>query len=426
MTIDLRDTYGIWPHETRSGEERQHVMSEELFTITSDHLESGLRGVPVGYCTTSSVDPQTGLHYVGKPIADLAFRDPEEVIYLLLHKRQPNDQELKSFKAQLHAESELPDAVVDTLKSLPPTGHPMKWLIAALNTLGMFSAGDYQQDALQLIAKVPAIVAAIYRIRSGWGDPIEADPELAYMQNFVHMIGAPGMSPNSCERLSRLMRVFDVLHFDHGGGNLSTFTGKAVASGLADLYESMSAAMAALAGPRHGKANQECLAFVKECVTSLGGNVTDEAVAELVELRLKNKQLIYGFGHAVLRVEDPRATAFCNLGDMLCPDDVNFRMVQALRRVVPPILQKNPKISNPFPNVDLASGALLNACGLTEPEYYTVLFGMSRCVGIAIQIIYEREIARAGKGTPIIRPKYFYSEQGSAAGVDKAKAKSSG
>lgn len=385
-----------------------------LMELTEDHLETGLRGVPVGYCTTSSVDPEKGLHYIGRPIAELADKDPEEVIFLLLDKRLPDEDELRRFKKELLANAAVPESVFESMRALPKSGHPMKWLTHSLNVMGMSATGDYSKDALQLIAKIPTLVAAIYRIREGWGDPIAPDPELGYMQNFVQMLGVPGISDEDKKRLTRLMRAFDILHFDHGGGNLSAFTGKAVASGLADLYESIIGAMCSLAGPRHGKANQECLKFIEECIDSVGGEVSEETVASMVRNRLANKQLIFGFGHAVLRVEDPRATVFCDLGDELCPDDKNFHMVQALRKVVPGILKENPKIQCPYPNVDLGSGTLLHSCGLTDPDYYTVLFGMSRCVGIAIQILYERNQARGGKGLPIIRPKYLYSEKGSA------------
>ena len=281
-----------------------------LMELTEDHLETGLRGVPVGYCTTSSVDPEKGLHYIGRPIAELAGKDPEEVIFLLLDKRLPDEDELRRFKKELVANATVPESVFDSMRALPKSGHPMKWLSHALNVMGMSATGDYSKDALQLIAKVPTLVAAIYRIREGWGDPIAADPELGYMENFVHMLGVPGISDEDKTRLTSLMRAFDILHFDHGGGNLSAFTGKAVASGLADLYESIIGAMCSLAGPRHGKANQECLKFIEECIDSVGGEVSEETVAVMVRNRLANKQLIFGFGHAVLRVEDPRATVF--------------------------------------------------------------------------------------------------------------------
>jgi citrate synthase len=391
-------------------------VSDVLFTVTEDTLETGLRGVPVGYCTTSKVDPQKGLHYVGLPIHELSDKDPEEVIFLLVFKRFPRDAaELKEFTDDLKSRWHCRERVWATMRALPTTGHPMKWFIHVLNALGMEtgSTGDYREDALNIIANLPLAVAGLFRLRAGWGEPIAPNPELGYIENFVHMLGVPGLDEAGTATLTRLMRVFEILHLDHGGGNLSTFSGKAVASGAADMYESLVGAMAALAGPKHGKANQECLEFVNQCLKEVD-ELTEEGVAKMVRQRLNNKQLIFGFGHAVLRVEDPRATVFCDLGDELCPETDTFKMVQLLRKVVPGILMENPKISNPYPNVDLASGSLLTSCGLTDPEYYTVLFGMSRCVGIAIQIVYERQEARLGKGTPIIRPKYIYSPTGSS------------
>ncbi len=390
-------------------------MSDMLMELTEKHLETGLRGIPVGYCTTSKVDPQKGLYYIGTPIAELAYKDPEDVIYLLLNQALPSAAQSTAFKQELTERRTLSPQVIDSLRSLPKSGHPTKWFVHGLNVMGMLAAtGDYQQDAATVIAAMPTLVAAIFRIREGWGEPIEPDPSLGYMENFVHMLGIPEQSAAQREHLIELMRLFDVVHFDHGGGNLSTFTGKAVASALSDLFESLAAAMCALAGPRHGKANQEVLHFVEEFVRAVGGSADDDTIAAMIKARLANGRLIFGFGHAVLRVEDPRCTVLCDLGERLCPDDTNFRMVQALRRLVPTILSKNPKITNPYPNVDLATGALLHACGLRKHEYYTVLFGMSRAVGISIQIIYERIRARAGKGTPLIRPKYLYSAQGSA------------
>lgn len=388
-----------------------------LMELTQDHIETGLRGIPVGYCTTSRVDPDQGLFYLDMPIADLAHRDPEAVIYLLLHKHLPDSTELVAFRNEIARRRQVDPQVFFALKTLPRSGHPMKWFLHAINMLGMTCAsGDYREDCLNLIAKIPVVTAAIFRIREGWGDPIEPEADEGLMEGFVRMLGIPGMDEAGRDRLTRLMRVFDVLHLDHGGGNLSTFTGKAVASGLADMYESIVAAMCGLAGPRHGKANAECLGFVEECLHAVGGALSENLVKELIKNRLANKQLIFGFGHAVLRVEDPRATVLIELGEELCPDDLNYRMVKTLREVVPPILKDNPKISDPYPNVDLASGSLLHACGLGNPEYYTVLFGLSRVVGIAIQIVYERCEAREGKGTPIVRPKYLFNPTGSAGG----------
>jgi len=391
--------------------------AEVLKSITEQDLETGLRGVPVGYCTTSFVDPKKGLHYVDHPIRDICERDPEDVIFLLLNKRWPEAAERTAFVSELRARQHVDQRVFDSLRTLPHRAHPMKWFLHAINMLGMLERRgreDYREDCLTLIAQIPVVTAAIFRLREEWGDPIAPDNALGYMENFVHMLGVPRMDDAGAARLVHLMRVFDVLHFDHGGGNLSAFTGKAVASGLADMFESITAAMAGLAGPRHGKANQECLHFVMESIDAVGGKIDRDEVEKLVRHRLENKQLIYGFGHAVLRVEDPRATALIELGEQLCPEDPNFQMVSLLREVAPAVLGEHPKIANPYPNVDLASGSLLHACGLDDPDYYTVLFGMSRTVGIAIQIVYERTEARGGKGLPIIRPKYLYSTEGSS------------
>lgn len=385
--------------------------------LTKEHLETGLRGVPVGFCTTSQVEADKGLFYVGQPVEAIADRDPEDVVYLLLYKRWPSAEERADFDQLIKDRQHIDPSVVFSLKVLPRRGHPMKWMVNALTVMGMVNpTKDYRRQALDLIAQIPVAVAAIIRIREGWGDPIPPREDLGYMENFVHMLGIPGLSAANAQKLIRLMRVFHIVHLDHGGGNLSTFVGKAVASGKADMYESMAGAMSALAGPLHGKANQECLDFIQECVARVGPNFDAAAVAQLIRQKLANKEVVYGFGHAVLRVEDPRARVLRTLGEELCPHDTNFRMVKLLAEVGPAILKENAKIADPHPNVDSASGSLLMACGLGNPDYYTVLFGLSRVVGIAAQIVYERCEARGGKGTPIIRPKYFYSDTGTAKG----------
>ncbi len=385
--------------------------------LTKDSLETGLRGVPVGYCTTSSVEAERGLFYCGEAVETIADRDPEDVVYLLLNKCWPTAENRQSFTRLLKDRQKVDPAVFFSMKLLPRQGHPMKWFIHAINTLGMVEAcGDYRREAIDLIAKIPVVTAAIFRIREGWGDPIAPRDDLGYMENFVHMLGIPGATAQDTARLTRLMRVFEIVHLDHGGGNLSTFSGKAVASGKADMYESMCAAMAGLAGPLHGKANQECLEFVQECVARVRGELTPESVTALLKEKMDRKEVIYGFGHAVLRVEDPRARVLRKVGEELCPTDTNFAMCKLLAEYGPAVLKTNPKISDPYPNVDSVSGSLLMACGLTKPEYYTVLFGLSRVIGIAAQIVYERCEARQGKGTPIIRPKYFYSPSGTSQG----------
>jgi citrate synthase len=375
-----------------------------LFTITERHLNTGLRGFPVGRVRTSRVDPQTGVSYVGYPIGDLAFLDPEAAIYLLYNKKLPGDNELRSFKGELASRATVDNRVIDLLGSLPKEGHPMEWLINGLTLLGMTGkTDDFYEDGLNLISRSAALIANIFRIRSGWGDPIPSEPERGLVENFVHMMGVPGADN---DKLTRLLRTFYVLHMDHGGGNLSTFTGKAVASGHADQYTALAAAMGGLYGPLHGRANQECLNFVKRV-----GTTDPDEIERFCRDTLAGGGKIFGFGHAVLRAEDPRATIQYALGQEICGEDPLFRTALAMRERAVKVLQENPKISNPYPNVDAISGSLLNATGLTDSDYYTLLFGFARIAGITAQIVDERVHMRSGRGVPIYRCGYKAENQ---------------
>lgn len=374
-----------------------------LFTITEEHLDTGLRGYPVGHCRTSAVSPELGVTYVGYTLWDLADLPGEDVVYLLLEKELPTREQARAFKDEMARRSAIDPRVFDALRALPKDGHPMEWLIAGLALLGMTGkTDDYREDARNLIARISTLVAAIYRIREGWGDPIAPRHDLPLHENFVHMLGLDDASPV----LADLLRLFYVLHMDHGGGNLSTFVGKAVASGKADMFASIASAMAALYGPRHGRANQECLEFVKSIGTS-----DKPAVEKRVRDILGSGGLVFGFGHAVLRQEDPRAKIQYAFGQKHFPDNELVKTALALREVVPPILKENPKIANPYPNVDAVSGSLLTAAGLADPEYYTLLFGWSRVAGIAAQIVDERIVPGKKDGFPIYRPKYIAQGQ---------------
>lgn len=382
--------------------------AKDLFTITEAHLNTGLRGFPVGTCRTSRVDPIAGVSYGGYPVADLVDLDPESVVYLLLYKELPTEAELAAFREDLGGRMGLPASVFTALKALPREGHPMEWLITGLMLTGMVSkTGDWLEDAKNLIARTPELVAAIFRIREGWGDPIAPDPSAGLVENFVRMLALPGAeSPEATARLTQVLRAFYILHLDHGGGNLSTFTGKAVASGHADVFSSLAGAMAALYGPLHGRANQDCLDFVRRV-----GTDDPDAVEQFVRDALDRGDKIYGFGHAVLRAEDPRATIQYALGEKLIPDDPLFRTAKALRERAVKVLSGIEKVSNPYPNVDAVSGTLLQAVGLTDSSYYTVLFGFSRITGIGAQIVDERTELRGGKGVPIYRPKFIAENQ---------------
>ena len=382
-------------------------MSEDvLFTITKEHLETGLRGFPVGYCTTSHVDPQKGLFYLGRPVTELSTWQPEQVIYLLYHGKEGNKQELEKFSEMIKQRSCCSQQVIAAIEALPRQGHPMKLFCIALLLLGMHESTDnYTDDCLNMIAKVPHLAAAVINHHAGFGKTPNPRLDLGYMENFCYMLQVPDKRE---KELVSVMNLFNILHYDHGGGNLSTFVGKAVASGLEDMYGSICAAMCALEGPRHGRANQDCLEFVRGVLNELGEKATAKQVEELIRKRLLEKKLVFGFGHAVLRVEDPRATVQYDFVQKHYPDYPLVKIALLLRTEGPKVLLENPKISDPYPNVDAISGTMLTAVGFVYPEYYTVLFGLSRSVGIAMQIVYERTEAREGRGTPIVRPKYLY------------------
>lgn len=380
-------------------------MGNTLFEITEEHLDTGLRGIPVGYCTTSAVDPVKGLFYIGQPVDQLASWDPEKVIYLLYYGKEGTPEEYKIFAAELTSKSRCSPELIKQIKLLPRNGHPMKLFCTALLLAGMLEGkNDYKEDCINLIAKLPEIAAIVINTHAGWDNAQASNPELGYMENFTHILAIPNVDK---EKLTPIFKLFNVLHYDHGGGNLSTFVGKAVASGLEDMYGSITAAMCALAGPRHGKANQDALEFVKKVADKLGENATPAQVEGLLRELLANNELVFGFGHAVLRVEDPRATVLYEVAEKY-PNHPLVKIALLLRSEGAKVLKENPKISNPYPNVDAISGTVLSAAGFPFPEYYTVLFGLSRAVGIAIQIVYERCEARGGKGTPIVRPKYLY------------------
>lgn len=381
-------------------------MSEVLFEITKENLETGLRGYPVGYCTTSTVEPLRGLFYSGQSIDKLAFKEPEEVIYLLYYGKEGSKEDLKIFKAELEKRSTCKQELIKAIESLPRLGHPMKLLSTALLLAGVYEGvGNYQEDCFNLIAKMPTLVAHLINAHANWGGCKPSNPSLGYIENFVQMLNPPKAD---LKALIEAFKLFVILHFDHGGGNLSTFVGKAVASGLEDMYGSMAAAMCALAGPRHGRANQDCLEFNKQVLTDIGENATEADMEKLLRKRLSENQLIFGFGHAVLRVEDPRATVIFDIVEKKFREHPLVKIAKLLRKVGPKVLKENPKISSPYPNVDSISGTLLEASTFTYPEYFTVIFGLARVVGIGAQIVYERCEARDGKGTPIVRPKYIY------------------
>jgi citrate synthase len=253
---------------------------------------------------------------------------------------------------------------------------------------------------MNLLAKLPAIAAYIYRRTYKDGKRIRGIKRLDWGANFAHMMGID--NPEYYE----LRRLYLVLHCDHEGGNVSAHTTHLVGSALSDAFYSLSAGMDGLAGPLHGLANQEVLRWIQNLMEKLGGRVpTKEELSKALWDTLNSGQVIPGYGHAVLRQTDPRYTAQREFALKHMPDDDLFKLVSLIYETAPDILKEQGKAKNPWPNVDAHSGVLQWYYGVREYDFYTVLFGVSRAMGVLAQLIWDRAL-----GLAIERPKSVTTE----------------
>ncbi len=370
----------------------------------------GLRGVKCLVCDTSEVPPDKGLVIRGTMLKDLTDKLPEEIFWLLLTGDLPNEAELNDLKNEFKNREEVPGYVWDVLDAMPADSHPMAMFNTAILIMQKESAfakaydegiqkADYWkptlEDSLNILAKLPAIAAYVYRRRFNKGPRIESEGS-DWGKNYVHMLGFE--DPDG--KFADLMRLYLTLHCDHEGGNVSAYSAATINSALSDLYYSLSGGLNGLAGPLHGLANQECLKWVLETMEKFGGAPTPEELEKFAWDTLNSGKVVPGYGHAVLRVTDPRFDAFLAFGKEHMADDPVFQTVSRVFDVVPVVLRQVKKIKDPWPNVDAGSGALLYHFGLKEFSYYTVLFSVSRALGITSQAIITRAY-----GLPIIRPK---------------------
>jgi citrate synthase len=257
------------------------------------------------------------------------------------------------------------------------------------------------EDALNLLAKLPGIAAGVYRLRFNKGKRIGYKKDLDWGANYARMLGIK----DKTGVFTKLIRLYLTLHCDHEGGNVSANTCHTVGSALSDSYYAVSAGLNGLAGPLHGLANQECLGWVLDTIKKFKGAPTKEQIRKYAWDTLNSGKVIPGYGHAVLRVTDPRFSAFLAFGKEYLPDSPVFKTVANVYDVVPEVLKEHGKAKNPWPNVDAGSGALLYHFGLREFPYYTVLFSVSRAMGMLSQLILNRAM-----GTPITRPKSVSTE----------------
>lgn len=392
-----------------------HVIGQ----YTIEQVYSGMRGM-IGMVTeTSKLDPEEGIRFRGYSIPELREKLPkapgdseplpEGIFYLMLIGELPTEDDVHYVGNLWARRSNVPKFVFDMLDSLPVNLHPMtqfSMAIMALQKESVFAAAyrkglnkkEYwdpmYEDVMNLIARLPRIAAYIYRRTYKEGVHIEPDPKLDWAANFAHMLGYDDYD------MKRLMRLYLTIHVDHEGGNVSAHTTHLVASALSDPYLSFSAGMNGLAGPLHGLANQEVIRWILDLRNYYDGAVpTKEQISDYVLKTMDEGKVVPGYGHAVLRKTDPRFIAQMEFAKTYLPDDENCKIVRSVYEVVPSILGNIKKIKNPWPNVDAHSGALLMHYGMVEYDFYTVLFGVSRALGVLASLLWDRAL-----GHPIERP----------------------
>ncbi|KAI6107895.1 citrate synthase-like protein [Pisolithus sp. B1] len=393
--------------------------------VLVDQLYGGMRGLPALIWDGSVLDAEEGIRFRGKSIPECqallpkapggSEPLPEGLFWLLTTGEVPTQEQVRALSRDWAARAAIPEFVEEILDRCPPTLHPMSQFSLAVTALNHDSAfakayqegiskKEYWQptfdDAMDLIAKLPNIAGRIYRNVFSDGKVPAVDPEKDYSHNLATLLGF-----GDNEAFVELLRLYITIHSDHEGGNVSAHTGKLVGSALSDPFLAFGASLNGLAGPLHGLANQEVLNWLRKIQSKIGENASDDAVKEYVWSTLKAGQVVPGYGHAVLRKTDPRYTAQREFALKHLPNDPLFKLVGQVYNIVPGILLEAGKAKNPWPNVDAHSGVLLTHYGLTEMQFYTVLFGVSRAFGVAAQLIWDRAL-----GAPLERPKSYSSD----------------
>ncbi|MBC7848416.1 MAG: citrate (Si)-synthase, eukaryotic [Chitinophagaceae bacterium] len=388
--------------------------------VQLSQIYQGMRGITGLVSETSLLDAQDGIRFRGYSIPDLqtqlpkakdgAEPLPEGLFYLMLIGELPTSEDVNHMTNVWQRRSHVPTHVFAAIDSLPLYAHPMTMFVTgvmALQTEGQFvkeyangiNKKDYwdpiYDDCMDLIARLPRIAAYVYRRKYKFSEHIQPNGLLDWAGNLAHMLGYS--DPGFME----LMRLYMTIHADHEGGNVSAHTTHLVGSALSDPYLSYAAGMNGLAGPLHGLANQEVIKWIFELREDLKTELpTKQQIEEYVKRTLSEGKVVPGYGHAVLRKTDPRFTAQMEFGKKHMPDDPIVQTVWNIYETVPPILQSLGKIKNPWPNVDAHSGALLVHYGMKEYEYYTVLFAVSRALGVLASLCWDRALA-----FPLERPK---------------------
>ncbi|MEO0727965.1 MAG: citrate (Si)-synthase [Bacteroidota bacterium] len=416
--------------------EKASALAKEMKALLKEHGDKkldevklrqafgGARGIKMMIWETSQLDAYEGIRFRGYSIPqlqELLPSDeqgeplPEGLFWLMLVGEIPTEEEVKWLSNQFSVRATVPAHTFAMLDSLPTDTHPMTQFILAITSMqtesvfaqryaeGM-SKADYwnpiYEDTLNIIARLPRVASYVYRRSFRGGKHIMPDPSLDWAGNFAHMLGI------NDDGFKSLMRLYMTIHADHEGGNASAHTTHLVGSTLSDPYLSFAGGMTSLAGPLHGLANQEVIKWIFEMLEELGTrNPSKEQIAAYVNKTLSEGKVIPGYGHAVLRQPDPRFTAQKVYAEKYLADNDIVQVVWKIFDVVPEILGGLGKVKNPWPNVDAHSGAILVHYGLTDYSFYTVLFGVSRALGVLAAGCWSRVM-----GMPLERPKSLTSE----------------
>lgn len=388
--------------------------------VQLSQVYQGMRGITGLVSETSLLDAKDGIRFRGYSIPDLQAKLPkaeggseplpEGLFLLMLLGGLPTNEEVQNLTSVWQRRSHVPNHVFATIEALPIATHPMTQFVIAIMALQTesqfarkYAAGlnkkDFWEaafdDAMDLIARLPRVAAYIYRRKYKNGQHIQPNGLLDWAGNFAHMLGYGD------EGFMELMRLYMTIHADHEGGNVSAHATHLVGSALSDPYLSFAAGMNGLAGPLHGLANQEVIKWIFEMREELKTeSPTKDQISDYVKKTLSEGKVVPGYGHAVLRKTDPRFTAQMEFGKKHMPDDPLVQTVWNVYEAVPPVLKSLGKVKNPWPNVDAHSGALLVHYGMVEYDFYTVLFGVSRSLGVLANLCWARAL-----GFPLERPK---------------------
>ncbi|CAJ1351800.1 unnamed protein product [Effrenium voratum] len=401
---------------------RKEHANVSLGETTVGQCIGGMRGITCLVSETSLLDPMEGIRYRGYTLQECMdnlpkapgskIGLPEASFWLLLTGEMPSDAEVKALNEELHKRSALPESVTKMIDALPKDTHPMTQLAMGLLALqptsdfgkayrsGSVKKTEYWthtlEDALSLVAKTPILAARIFRNVFAEGKHIPSDPTMDWAGNYAQMLGV-----SKDPLFMDVTRLYLMLHADHEAGNVSAHTTHLVGSALSDPYYSYAAGVCGLAGPLHGLANQECLRWLKNTKAELGSQEpTVELLTQFAKDTLASGKVIPGFGHGVLRNTDPRYTIQRQFAQDNFPNDPLVKLAEVCFQAIPPVLEATGKVKNPWPNVDALSGTCMQYFGLNQEDYYTVIFAVSRALGVTSNLVWSRMM-----GLPIERPK---------------------